>query len=334
MTCKLGAPLTVDEASPLEIVGATLEGRVNTSNDGLLDNIRFAIRQGHPQAKPEMVKPERVALVGSGVSLGHTEQELRDLVFEGARIVTLNGAYHWCRERNIRPWMQIVMDARPGNARFLMPETPNCSYWLASQCHPEAWKAVADYEKVRIFHAANPDGVERPVLDEYYGGHWTGVCGGTTVGTRAIGLLRMLGFLRFDLFGIDSCWMPSHWQLERDGQPMRGPDGSILEYASKAEAQRAAEAPGCGGTPSGVLGHHAFEQPENTRDKAIRIIVKSADGEDDGRGFVCSPWHIKQFEDFLQFVRSAGHMFLLNVHGDGLLAYTISRNGNIAYRTE
>jgi hypothetical protein len=271
-------------------VNATLKGRVNTSNEGLLDNIKYAIRQGHPQARPEPLKTDRVAIVGSGVSLKHTEQELRDLVFEGARIVTLNGAYHWCIERNIRPWMQIVMDARPSNARFLTPEIPQCSYWLASQCHKDSWDVVKDYEKVRIFHAANPDGMEKPILDAYYGGWWSGVTGGTTVGTRAIGLLRMLGFLRFELFGIDSCFM--------DGE------------------------------------HHAFAQAENDRDKPITVRLTSTDGLDEGREFVCAPWMMKQAEDFFEFIKANGHQFLLNVHGDGLIAYAISRNGNIAYQTE
>jgi hypothetical protein len=275
---------------PLEFDAFTLKGRVNTSNEGLLGNIKYAIRQGHPQARPEPVKTDRVAIVGSGVSLKHTELELRELVFEGARIVTLNGAYHWCIERNIRPWMQIVMDARPSNARFLTPEIPQCSYWLASQCHKDSWDTVKDYEKVRIFHAANPDGMEKPILDAYYGGWWSGVTGGTTVGTRSIGLLRMLGFLRFDLFGIDSCWM--------EGE------------------------------------HHAFAQAENDKDRAITVKFTAADGLDDGRQFTCAPWMLKQAEDFFEFIKANGHQFSLNVHGDGLIAYAISRLGNLAYQTE
>lgn len=283
--CSISSPV-IESPRPLELVGATLKGRVNTSNDGLLENIAYAIRQGHPQARPEPVKTERVAIVGSGVSLRHTEHELRQLVFEGARVVTLNGAYHWCIERNIRPWMQIVMDARPSNARFLTPEIPQCSYWLASQCHKDAWDTVKDYEKVRIFHAANPDGMEEALLNAYYAGCWSGVGGGTTVGTRAIGLLRMLGFLRFDLFGIDSCWM--------DGE------------------------------------HHAFAQPENDRDRPLTVRVTATDGLDDGRVFICAPWMMKQAEDFFEFIKANGHQFMLTVHGDGLIAYAIRRNGTLS----
>jgi len=281
--------IAVEENSPLEIVGATLRGRVNTSDTQLLENIRHNIRLQHPQARPEPPKTDHVVIVGSGVSLQHTEQELRELVFQGARIVTLNGAYHWCMERNIHPDMQIVMDARASNARFLTPEVPNCTYWLASQCHPDAFAMVQDYEKVRIFHASNPDALEEPILNEYYAGHWTGVSGGTTVATRAIGLLRMLGFLRFDLFGVDSCWM----------------DGA----------------------------HHAFDQPENNRDKPITMRVRTVEDEAGGREFICSPWHVKQFEDFLQFIRASGHLFKLHVHGNGLIAYAISSNA-VEYQTE
>ncbi len=45
--------IAIEEQSPLEIVGATLKGRVNTSDAHLLENIRHSIRLQHPQARPE-----------------------------------------------------------------------------------------------------------------------------------------------------------------------------------------------------------------------------------------------------------------------------------------
>jgi hypothetical protein len=45
------------------------------------------------------------------------------------------------------------------------------------------------------------------LLDSYYLKHWHGVGGGTTVGTRALFLLRSLGYYRIEVFGMDSCWM-------------------------------------------------------------------------------------------------------------------------------
>jgi hypothetical protein len=185
-------------------------GKVNTDSATLLENIRSAIRRGHPQMQPGQIRPDRICLVGSGPSLNDTADELRDLLWEGAVLVTMNGAYHWCLEHNFRPQTQIVMDARPSNARFVTPAVPKCNYVLASQCAPELWDAVQGRDHVFIFHAVvKGEEDASPLLDAYYAGNWLGTGGGTTVATRAIHLLRMAGYVRFDLFGIDCCWSGS-----------------------------------------------------------------------------------------------------------------------------
>lgn len=195
-------------ADALKVIdGLECRGRVNTDDETLLQHIQHAIRQGHPQLRPEAVKPDRVAIVGSGPSLNETIDELRDLVFAGAKVVALNGAYAWCLAHNIHPSALIIVDARATNARFVDPLIPRCKYFIASQCHPDVWTAVAGRDVI-LWHAMSPENPEGRVLDAYYGpGHWIGVAGGTTVASRAIGLLRMIGYLRFDLFGVDSCWL-------------------------------------------------------------------------------------------------------------------------------
>lgn len=259
--------------------GVELHGCVNTDDETLRDHIKSAIRRGLPQIRRQAVNGERVCLIGGGPSLEPTLPELRQAIFEGAKVVTVNGAYHWCIERNIHPSMQIVMDARPTNTRFVEPAIPNCHYVLASQCHPSLFDAVQDREHTWIFHAvADPDAKpERSILDAYYLGNWEGIAGGTTVVSRAIGLLRTLGYLSYDLFGVDSCFI--------DGQG------------------------------------HAYAQPENTRDRRMTFTAHPTGHPDKARTFVCAPWHVKQAEDFLQFIRFAGNHFRLNVHGDGLIAY-------------
>jgi hypothetical protein len=260
---------------------AMASGEVNVTDDAILANIRSAIRRGHPQIAPCAPKPDRVCVVGSGPSLNDTVDELRQLYFEGAKIVTMNGAYQWCLERNFRPSTQIVLDARASNARFLQPAVPQCRYLLASQCAPELWDAVEGREHVWIFHSHIGEATDTPIgaeLDGYYGkGYWCGVGGGVTVATRAIVLLRMLGYLRFDLFGVDCCWL--------DGQ------------------------------------HHAFPQPENEHDRRMSVQLALTDTETDARTFTCSPWQLKQLENFIHLVKMTGDDFLLNVHGDGMLAH-------------
>lgn len=196
---------TLSETPVIE--GVEFDGRVNVDDGVLLAHVLASIRLGYPQVQRVPEKPDRVCLVGGGPSLTDTFEELRDLVFDGAKLVTVNGAYGWCLDRNLKPDAQIVIDARPENARFLQPDVPRCRYYLASQCHPALWQVVEGREFVGIFHAIGGEGAVKDALDAYYLTHWHGVMGGTTVITRALGVLRLLGYLRFDLFGVDSCWM-------------------------------------------------------------------------------------------------------------------------------
>jgi hypothetical protein len=225
-------------------------------------------------------------LVGSGPSLAQTEQELVALLREGAKLVTVNAGYHWCLQHNLRPSAQIVIDARAANARFLEPDLPGCIYMLASQCHPTLWEAVEGRTNVWIFHALNEGNTAKDLLDEFYLGKWDGVAGGTTVATRALVVLRMCGYLRFDLFGIDSC-------------VMEGVD-------------------------------HVLPQPENATDTFYPLKVGPTSRPDLFRRFTVTPWHLKQFEDILQFIRLNGDFLLLNVHGDGLIAYALGVGSDLA----
>ena len=268
--------------------GVEMRGTINTPDDGLLANIRHSIRLGYPQVRPQPPQTDRIVLVGGGPSLEDTFDELRDLYFQGAKVVTVNGSYAWCLERNIRPSAHVLLDARPENARFVQPNVPQCKYLLASQCAPETWAAVEGRPEVWIWHAVAPDNtVLKPTLDAYYAGQWMPTPGGTTVIMRALLLLRAMGFLRFDLFGVDSCYMHG-----------KG---------------------------------HAYEQPENATDKAYAFNVHPTGHPELSRTFMCAPWMAKQLECFLQSIRLHGHQFLLNVHGDGLLAYALTSSAGVEW---
>jgi hypothetical protein len=128
----------------------------------------------------------------------------------GMPLVTVNGAYNWCLERNISPSVQIVLDAREFNKRFVQPAIPGCKYLLASQCHPETVKSVPA-DQVWLWHSGSSEAV-KSALDQYDVAHgkgreWYPVYGGMTVMLRAFPLLLMLGYSRFHVYGFDSCLM-------------------------------------------------------------------------------------------------------------------------------
>lgn len=185
--------------------GLTLIGDVNTDVATVAAHVSSSIRRQYPQVWPTAVNTHRVVLVGGGPSLEDTFDELKALVFAGAKLVALNGSYQWLLDRNLQPRAHIVLDARPESAALIGPPVPDCRYYICSQCAPETWEAVAGRPHVAIWHAGGGLEID-DVLNAYYLKHWVHVTGGTTVGTRAIALLRTLGYLRFDLFGFDSCW--------------------------------------------------------------------------------------------------------------------------------
>lgn len=266
----------------VELVG----GAVNTDHADLLENIRASIRRGHPQIKPQGLQDDPIALVCGGPSLESTVTELRDQIAAGAKVVTVNGAYRWCLDHNIIPSMQVVMDARQSNARFVDPPLPRCHYALASQCHPDLWDAVEGRPHVWIYHiGASETGDIKDLLDAYYLKQWHGIGGGTTVGTRAIALLRTLGYTRFDVFGMDSCWIGEQ--------------------------------------------HHAYSQAENDQDHCHTFTVHPSGHPEHARQFRCAPWHVQQIQDFLQMIRFQGQHFLLNLHGDGILAYILHTTADV-----
>jgi len=282
------AVCSAHQKKPEDIVieGLELHGKINTSDEELLANIRSSIRRGYPHLRPFPPRSERIALVGGGPSLERTEKELVDLVFNGAMLVTTNGAYQWCIERNLRPNAQVVLDARESNKRFLDPYIPTCRYYISSQCNPATWDAVEGREFVMMFHtAADPESEFMKILDEFYLSNFYPIGGGTTVIMRALVLLRSLGYFRFDLFGVDSCWM--------DGK------------------------------------NHAYPQIENEKDRRFILQTHPTGHPELMQEFRVSPWHIKQLEDFLQLIKLNGKYFLINVHGDGLLAYAIKASADI-----
>lgn len=182
-------------------------GHLNTDDETIQRQVAASIRRQYPQIRPYQPQGTPMALVAGGPSLNVTAGELRDLVFEGVQVATVNGAYQWCIDRNIKPSLAIALDARPQNAEFFRTPVPKCKYLMASQCAPETFDMLEGRD-VWLFHAVSTGQPELDMLDAYYGkNRHCPITLGSTVTLRALSILRILGFLRIDVFGFDSCWL-------------------------------------------------------------------------------------------------------------------------------
>ncbi len=191
----------VDKAKEIEF-----RGGVNTPNDVILSQVQSNIRLGLPQVCAHPPNAQTIVLVCGGPSLALTEKALVKEVWEGGKVVAVNGAYQWCIDHNIKPSAFVMLDARAFNARFVETPVHECHYLLSSQCHPDAFELCRD-RRVTIWHSMTGGEEEKKILDDYYFENHYPVTLGTTVAIRAISLMRMLGFTRFVVFGLDSCWI-------------------------------------------------------------------------------------------------------------------------------
>jgi hypothetical protein len=61
--------------------------------------------------------------------------------------------------------------------------------------------------------------------------------------------------------------------------------------------------------------HHAYDQPENV-DHPMEAVCA-------GLHFHGCPWMFSQALEFVDMIKKVGHLFKINVHGDGLLAHIL-----------
>ncbi len=92
----------LEKTVPLDLAAAERAGRYSVENLERYARVDRALS----------IKQTRQSLKNSENYLTYQKEELRQLIFEGALVCTVNGSYSWCIERNIRPSAQVVIDAR------------------------------------------------------------------------------------------------------------------------------------------------------------------------------------------------------------------------------
>lgn len=264
-------------------------GVLNVTDETVRGHVRANVSAGWEQVRPYLPNDKEVLLLGGGPSLEGQLEAIRFLRDRGAILVTMNGAFNWALSKGLKVSGQIVVDAREFNARFTHPGPEvdpalyeHTHYMIGSQVHPSTLDGLP---KDRTFLWHTTAEMVQDILQELCPDKWYGVVGGCTVLTRAIPLLRMLGYSQFHLFGCDSC---------------------LEDWSQK---------------------HHAYDQKENDGQMAIPVIVG-------GRRFDCAPWMIAQATEFLEIVKRLGDLFVIEIHGGGLLSWLLEHGAALEDQRE
>lgn len=186
-------------------------------------NVIKNIRRGLQQIEAHEKQETPLIIAAGGPSLRLSLDEIRQKREQGAKLVAVNATHDYMLNHGIQPSAQVILDARPENARFVDRAFPECKYFVASQAHPSVIeKLEAKGIDPYLWHSVNVPQKWR-ILDDYYRGRWIPVVGGSTVALRAISLFYLLGYRNMDVYGLDSCLVDdlhhAYPQPENDKDP-------------------------------------------------------------------------------------------------------------------
>jgi SAM-dependent methyltransferase len=183
--------------------------KLNCEESLVLANIKANLDLGLPEVEPHQIQKDVVVrLLAGGPSLADHEAEIVEAGRRGEPIVCVNGTYSWLLDRGIKPAAMVMVDAREFNRRFVERPVDTCRYLLSSQCDTELVKSLPK-DRTWLWHAAGSELVKRAITEwsqEHDSRHeWTPIAGASTVVTRAVTLLAVLGYRKIEIFGWDSC---------------------------------------------------------------------------------------------------------------------------------
>lgn len=204
---------------PASDLASQLPMQCNVSDEVLYANIRAAIARGHDIIS--LCEPNNLiaVVVGGGPSVEKDVEEIRQRQKDGAKVFALNGAGLWLQSHGIIPDALIVLDARAHNARFICGLDRSVVLLPATQCDAAVFEAGKDHQ-ILAWHPSM--GGESEIVEP----RATVLIGGsTTVGMRALHLLKVLGFRELHLFGYDSSVNVLAGQSHAYAQPENDADG-------------------------------------------------------------------------------------------------------------
>jgi SAM-dependent methyltransferase len=185
------------------------KGSVNISHEQIIENMKANAEHGIQPVKPYEQQETEIILLAGGPSLNDFEDEILEYRRQGMKLVTVNGSYTWAIDRGFSPSLQLIIDGREHNKRFtkqVVGLTEETKYICASQCDPGIFESLPK-DRTYMWQVSIDDSLI-PHIKEHYGEmykDWFPCPGGSTVTTRALCLLMMLGYYKFHIYGFDSC---------------------------------------------------------------------------------------------------------------------------------
>jgi SAM-dependent methyltransferase len=199
--------------------------KVNIPKEQSHEHMRENAKLGLKNVMPYQPQDTEVMMVCGGPSTLEFKDEIIEKREAGMPLITMNGTYKLMLDWGLKPSMFTMIDGREFNERFIYDVpgmTDDCQYFISSHCHPKVFEKVPHERTYMWSVSLSKEDIE--IAKEEYGEmykDWVPCPGGSTVALRTLCLLRMLGFSKIHVYGMDSCNFGEHHaydQPENDGK--------------------------------------------------------------------------------------------------------------------
>lgn len=253
-----------------------------------MENIRANCARGLPTLRWQKYRPENFLICGGGPSIKTTLPILKEEIAKGGKTIAINDTYDWLVDRGIIPDYFAMCEIEPWPINFIRKPQRQTMFCLPSLAHTSAFERLKDFN-ILLWHLPMGIGEEgeytKAALDGQ-GNRELVISGGEAMSIRAIPMGGVLGFRRFQMFGVDGSFMSCD-----DPDAPYPEENSTHVYHNRVKD----DVPGC------TLHPRKFWHG--------------------GRIFWSHHCYARQMLDLIRYCRIRQHMFTLKCHGDGMVQH-------------
>lgn len=169
--------------------------------------LKYAARQNIPHL-PQLLPHNGVAaIVGASPSIVNYTEQIRKIKENELNVVmSLNGTHSWLLEHNIIPNLHVMFEIDEKHVVDLCggPPHKDVFYYVCSHCHQRLHRELKDYHRV-LWHCFDEPPEYQTLIGRLFPGEFM-VGGGHVTFFRAVNIAIILGYRKFEFFGIDGSY--------------------------------------------------------------------------------------------------------------------------------
>lgn len=169
-----------------------------------LSRLQYAARLRIPHLPLLLPCDGRAVIVGAAPSVTDFIDRINSYTNELDILCSINGSHDWL-VKNIRPPnIHVLFEADLEDVEVSLGGSPHkdVAYYVCSRCHPNIFKQLEGYKQV-LWHVFEEPPEYQNALVRLFKGEFM-IAGGWVTLFRTINIATILGYRKFELFGVDS----------------------------------------------------------------------------------------------------------------------------------